>query len=148
MYSTVQYSTVQYSTVQHSTVQYSTVQYSTVQHSTAQYSTEQYSTVQYLSQHDSPVSNLFLVSYTKSNALRSSAVSSGCQKSMITTYLSSSDLLSKMFIKRLDPQDCIVLYCTVLYCTASYQISNNKQFQSMHLPVSCVNEVSKTRTLS
>ena len=41
-----------------------------------------------------PVSNLFLVSYTKSNAVRSSADSSGCQKSMITTYLSSRDLLS------------------------------------------------------
>ena len=41
-----------------------------------------------------PVSNLFLVSYTKSNAVRSSVDSSGCQKSMITTYLSSRDLLS------------------------------------------------------
>ena len=41
-----------------------------------------------------PVSNLFLVSYTKSNAVRSSVDSSGCQKSMITTYLSSKDLLS------------------------------------------------------
>ena len=46
----------------------------------------------------SPVSNLFLVSYTKSSAVRSSAVSSGCQKSIITTYLSSSDLLSKLCV--------------------------------------------------
>ena len=32
-----------------------------------------------------PVSNLFLVSYTKSRAVLSSSESSGCQKSMITT---------------------------------------------------------------
>ena len=43
---------------------------------------------------DLPVSNLFLVSYTKSSAVRSSVDSSGCQKSIITTYLSSEDLLS------------------------------------------------------
>lgn len=53
--------------------------------------------------HNSPVSNLFLVSYTKSSAVLSSSVSSGCQKSMMTTYLSSADVLS-VCVRMIDGQ--------------------------------------------